>query len=172
MTDDRRKAISSLLKEIQSPITGSELAKRFDVSRQVIVQDIALLRASGMDIVASSNGYYLNEIESIESQIRTLVCKHEGYDTIEDELGIIIDMGGKVLNVIIDHPVYGDITCPLNISSRHEIKQFVEKVRNSQAAPLASLTDGEHIHTIEVPSDEVFEIMKRQLRSKGILVED
>ncbi len=171
MTDERRKAIECLLKQVQTPVTGSELAKKFNVSRQVIVQDIALLRASGMDIVASSNGYYLTEQETVTSQIRTLVCKHAGYDSIEDELSIIIDMGGKVLNVIIDHPVYGDITCSLNVGSRHEIKQFVEKVKDSKAAPLASLTDGEHIHTIEVPSDEVFEIMKKQLKLKGILVE-
>jgi len=171
VTDERRKAIESLLKDVQAPVTGSELAKRFNVSRQVIVQDIALLRAAGMDIVASSNGYYLTYEETLTSQVRTLVCKHGGYDSIEDELGIIIDMGGKVLNVIIDHPVYGDITCSLNIGSRHEIRQFVEKVRGSKAAPLASLTDGEHIHTIEVPSEEVFELMKKQLRTKGILVE-
>lgn len=172
MAEDRRKAIETILKQIPTPITGSELAKQFNVSRQVIVQDIALLRAAGMDVVAASNGYYLADRESWNNHIRTVVCNHEGYDSIEEELRIIIDMGGKVLNVIIDHPIYGDIICPLNIGSRHELMQFIEKVKNSNAAPLASLTDGEHIHTIEVPSEEVFEIIKKQLISKGILVED
>ncbi len=170
MAEDRRKTIESLLKNSSTPITGSELAKQLNVSRQVIVQDIALLRAAGMDIAGASNGYYLADVVTVGSNIKEIICNHKGYDSIEEELSIIIDMGGKIHNVIIDHPIYGDIVCPLNIKSRHELKEFIEKVKNSNAAPLASLTDGEHIHTIEVPSEDVFIIIKEKLVEKGYLV--
>ena len=48
---DRRQEILKNIKESDRPVSGSKLAKDYDVSRQVIVQDIALLRASGYDII-------------------------------------------------------------------------------------------------------------------------
>lgn len=142
------------------------------MSRQVIVQDIAVLRAKGINIMATSNGYYISKRNEDNRNIKTIICKHEGYDSIEKELTIIIDMGGKVLDVIIDHPVYGEIRCPLMINSRYDLEKFVKKVKEVKAEPLAVLTGGEHIHTIEVPNDEVYDIILNKLNNIGFLVKD
>lgn len=170
MTEERRRRVLDILNNNDEPITGSDLAKIFDVSRQVIVQDIAVLRAQGLNIMAASNGYYISKIEEGNRNIKTVVCNHKGYDSIEEELKIMIDMGAKVLDVIVEHPVYGEIRCPLMINSRYDLEKFIEKVIGAKAEPLASLTDGEHIHTIEVPDDDVYEIILEKLNKAGFLV--
>lgn len=172
MTEERRKQILDILNTSEEPITGSDFAKKFNVSRQVIVQDIAVLRAKGTNIMATSNGYYILKINEDNRNIKTIVCKHEGYDSIEKELAIIIDMGAKILDVIVTHPVYGEIRCPLMINSRYDLEKFAKKVKEVKAEPLASLTGGEHIHTIEVPNDEVYEIILTKLDKIGFLVKD
>ncbi len=170
MTDERRKMILDILNSCDEPITGSDLAKRFEVSRQVIVQDIAVLRAMGLNVMASSNGYYISKVKTGNRNIKTVLCNHKDYDSIEKELRIMVDMGAKVLDVIIEHPVYGEIRCPLMINSRYDLEKFINKVKAAKAEPLASLTDGDHIHTIEVPDDEVYEIILDKLNKAGIIV--
>lgn len=172
MTEERRKMILDILNSCDEPITGSDLAKKFEVSRQVIVQDIAVLRAMGLNVMASSNGYYISKINDGDRNIKTVICNHKGYDSIEEELRIMIDMGAKILDVIVDHPVYGEIRCPLMINSRYDLEKFIKKVKTAKAEPLASLTDGDHIHTIEVPDDEVYDIILKKLNRLGILVKD
>lgn len=172
MTERRRKNIMDLLKDCDEPITGSDLAKKFNVSRQVIVQDIAVLRAKGINIMATSNGYYIPKPSENHKNIETIMCKHKGYESIEEELKTVVDMGGKVLDVIVMHPVYGEIRCPLMINSRYDLNRFIEKVKKEKAEPLASLTGGEHIHTIEVPNKKVYEIILKKLKEKGYLIED
>lgn len=172
MTDERRRKIVDILNRNDEPITGSELSKKFNISRQVIVQDISVLRAQGMNIMATSNGYYIPKVYEDKRNIRTVACNHKGYESIEKELRIMIDMGAKVLDVIVDHPVYGEIRCPLMINSRYDLEKFIQKVRGAKAEPLASLTDGEHIHTIEVPCDEVYDIIIEKLEEADILVKD
>ncbi|MFZ5965547.1 MAG: transcription repressor NadR [Bacillota bacterium] len=170
-TEKRRQEILKILMGYHEPITGTELSKRFDVSRQVIVQDIAVIRAQGHDVIATSNGYMILKQNRKEKNIKTVVCKHEGYKAIEEELKIMVDMGAKVLDVIVEHPVYGEIRVPLMICSRMDLEEFLERVRREQAEPLSSLTGGEHIHTLEVPNDRVFEKMIKTLREKGYLFE-
>lgn len=129
MTDERRRKIVDILNRNDEPITGSELSKKFNISRQVIVQDISVLRAQGMNIMATSNGYYIPKVYEDKRNIRTVACNHKGYESIEKELRIMIDMGAKVLDVIVDHPVYGEIRCPLMINSRYDLEKFIQKVR-------------------------------------------
>ncbi|SHK41054.1 hypothetical protein SAMN02745883_01980 [Caminicella sporogenes DSM 14501] len=172
MTDERRDKILDVLNSINEPITGSELAKIFNVSRQVIVQDIAVLRAKGINILATSNGYYIPKPIQNNDNIRTIVCSHSGYKSIEEELKILIDMGAKVLDVIVMHPVYGEIRCPLMIKSRYDLGKFIEKVKDAKAEPLSSLTGGEHIHTIEIPNEKVYDIILKKLDEKGFLIKD
>lgn len=172
MTEERREKIQSILCDREQAITGSELAKYFDVSRQVIVQDIAVLRARGINIMATSNGYYIPKVNKENKNIETIMCRHTGYEHIEEELKTIIDMGGKVLDVIVMHPVYGEIRCPLMINSRYDLDKFISKVKKEKAAPLAALTDGDHIHTIEVPNEKVYKIILKKLNKKGYLIND
>ncbi len=171
MTEKRREDLLKILQDSRSPVKGSSLAEKFKVSRQVIVQDIAILRARNMHIMANSNGYYIQKPSSAERNIKTIFVKHGGFDEIEKELQIIVDMGAKILDVIVMHPIYGEIRCPLEINSRYELNTFLEESSKSRAAPLASLTNGEHIHTLEVPSDEIFEKITEALDEMGILVE-
>ena len=53
----RRKNIITMLKQSDVPVSGTRLGKENGVSRQVIVQDITLLRVEGYDIVATPRGY-------------------------------------------------------------------------------------------------------------------
>lgn len=170
LTDQRREKIIKVLKNHEKPITGTELAKMFDVSRQVIVQDIAVMRAQGYDILATSHGYMMTKVSGKKKNIKTLVCRHKGYEQMEEELKIMVDMGAKVLDVIVEHPVYGEIRSSLMIESRMDIEDFMEKVKNNQAAPLASLTGGEHIHTIEVANDRAYHKIIALLKEKRYLV--
>lgn len=150
-------------------IKGSDLAKFFKVTRQVIVKDIAILRAEGNDIIATPNGYFLHEDSLEEKIIQIIVTRHQA-DSMERELEIIIDNGGKVLDVIVEHPVYGEIRANLMLDNRADLSNFLEKSRNKKAKPLSSLTDGVHIHTIQADSREIIDRIIKQLNKEGFLI--
>ncbi|GAB6107524.1 3H domain-containing protein [Fusibacter bizertensis] len=169
MSDDRRRLIVDKLKNNEAPIIGSELAEMFDVTRQVIVQDIAIIRASGIPVLATSNGYIIQKYQSSNKLIRTFVSKHDGFDRMEEELSIIVEYGGRIIDVIVEHAVYGEIVGTLHIESQEDITNFVQKVKLHDAKPLSVLTKGDHIHTIEVPSEKVFQLIMNELREKGFV---
>jgi len=171
-SDQRREAILEVLKRTDRPIKGTEFAKMFNVSRQVIVQDIAILRARGEEIFATPQGYMTLTKGSKERIFKTIMCKHKGYTEIEDELKTIIDLGGKVIDVIVDHPIYSEIKIPLMLSSRAEIDEFVKNLERENAEPLSSLTEGVHIHTIEVPNLKIYERILIELETKGYLINE
>lgn len=166
--EQRREEILKLLEREIKPISGTYLSKHFKVSRQVIVQDVALLRASGYDILATARGYILNQDASNMLQ-RVIWVKHT-HDESEDELNTIIDNGGRLRNVIIMHPIYGEVVADLMIKTRREVKQFVEKLQETKASTLLSLTDGTHMHTIEASSKEELDVIEEELNIKGYLV--
>ncbi|MEG6584150.1 transcription repressor NadR [Dendrosporobacter sp. 1207_IL3150] len=167
-TQERRSKILARLKSTSSPLTGTALAKELGVSRQVIVGDIAIIRASGITVYATPQGYMIPQVHTA-SVIATIACRHDR-DELEKELSIIIDNGGKVRDVIVEHPIYGEITANLMLSSRRELADFLHKLAESGAAPLATVTGGVHLHTIEVPSAEVLSTIEEELRTKGLLM--
>lgn len=168
MTEKRRKAILELLGDQTEPITGNDLAQHFQVSRQVIVQDIAVLRASGIPIVGALNGYRL--VPKGEAPLRkTFVSHHTGESRMEEELQIIVDFGGRMINTAVSHPIYGDIVCPLSIKNREDIRLFILRLSDEKAAPLSSLTEGFHFHTIEVDSEETFAKIFKTLEKRGFI---
>lgn len=171
--DNRRKAIVEWLKNENRPITGGELASRTNVSRQVIVQDISLLKALGEPIIATSQGYlYLNERKQKEKVVQRLIaCKHEPKKT-EEELNIIVDYGATVKDVIIEHPVYGDLTASIMVKNRKEVKEFIEKITKTNASYLSELTGGIHLHTIEASNAETLDEVCEALDQAGILIHD
>ena len=171
-TWERREEILKTLNSSKKPIKGTDLSQKFDVSRQVIVQDIALLRARGEKILATPQGYIMPNIYGKNRIIKTIVCNHEGYDQIEDELKTIVDGGGKAVDVIVEHPVYGEIKSLLEISSRLELDQFMKNLKQTKAEPLSSLTGGIHIHTIEVEDEESFRKIKEMLMKKKYLIDE
>ena len=164
----RRENIAKRLEQAEGPVSATALAKEFCVSRQIIVGDVALLRASGLDIAATPRGYVLPA--GVGGLRFTVATSHTG-DRMEEELNAIVDQGGIVLDVIVEHPIYGQITAPLRLSSRYEIGQFIERCRKEAAAPLSLLTDGVHLHTVVCQDAACEKRVKNALRELGILLE-
>lgn len=168
--EKRRVQILELLKNSSTPVTGTQLARHFEISRQVIVQDIAILRASGEQILATPRGYMLYYAESSIRRARaTVACRHS-HKEIGDEIGIIVDLGGTVVDVFVEHPVYGELQGNLMISNRRDMEQFIDKLSSTRANPLLTLTGGVHLHTIEAPDQEVMEEIIASLDRAGYLV--
>ncbi len=165
----RREKLMEILENANSPISGAELAKRLMVSRQVIVQDIALLRAVNKNILSTTKGYliYVRENEKVN---RCFLMKHTTNE-IQDELCTIVDLGGKVLDVIVSHDIYGEIKADLIINNRQDVYDFVHKVEENNTIPLKELTDNIHLHTIEADSEEILDKIEEKLREKGYLLQ-
>lgn len=168
---ERREVIIKKLIQEEKPIKGTDFAKFFDVSRQVIVQDIALLRAQGVEIIATPQGYVIIKNDK-KKLIKTIVSKHTSHEAMKEELQIMIDHGAKVLDVIVEHPIYGEIKGILDIGYKKELEDFMEKIESQKAEPLSTLTEGIHIHTIDVPDEESFKKMKEVLLKKGYLIKE
>ncbi|MBM7644707.1 transcriptional regulator of NAD metabolism [Scopulibacillus daqui] len=165
--ETRRSFILKQLKESPNPVTGSHLAKLANVSRQVIVQDISLLKARNHPIMATAQGYiYMDKQQSIS---RIIACQHSREET-ENELNIIVDHGVTVKNVIVEHPVYGEITASLMIKNRHDVKNFIENIKKMNASLLLSLTGGPHLHTIEADSEKLIDDAIMSLEKAGYLL--
>lgn len=168
-TKERRKKILAHLTLMKNPIKGNEISDIFNVSRQVIVQDIAVLRAEGNSIIATPQGYLISNIE-IVGYIEQIVCKHFTKEEILEELNIIVDNGGEILDVSVEHPIYGEFTGNLMIKSRLDVKNLIEKMEESKAEPMSSLNGGIHIHRIKALNKEIIDIIKKQLKNKGYLI--
>ncbi len=167
---NRRMSLLDMLKTAGVPVTGTALARELGVSRQVIVGDIAILRAGGANIYATPQGYILPDaMQHPAAIVATLACRH-GWDKLFNELAIIIDNGGKVLDVVVEHPVYGEMRANLMLSSRRELSEFLRKLTDSGAEPLSIVTGGVHLHTIQVPSEEVLQKIQQQLKEEEILM--
>lgn len=167
--EERRKQILEYFRSQSGPVSASALASEFSVSRQIIVGDVALLRASGVDINATPRGYILTEKEK-KGLIRRVACVHDR-SRMEDELNICVDYGCEVLDVIVEHPVYGQLTGELHLQSRYDVAQFIQKIQQEGAHSLSELTDGAHLHTLRCPSQELFEKTCGALKKAGYLLE-
>ncbi len=168
---ERRAEIFKILQMDIKPVSASNLAERFEVSRQIVVGDIALLRAGGADIIATARGYVLNKKHNGDddpSDSYVLACRHDK-SQLEEELYAIIDNGGRFINVSVDHPIYGTIAMPLEVRSRYDADKFIKKVAVSGGSLLCSLTDGIHLHTIRCAEPESYRRILVELREKGIL---
>ena len=170
--EQRRTLLLEKLKQINHAVTGADLAKFANVSRQVIVNDMNLLKARNEPIVATSQGYiYLKKDNSTRTFEQKIVSYHPPEKT-EDELFTIVDCGATVKNVIVEHPVYGEITANLHVSNRLEVESFLMKVNETNAQLLSALTDGTHLHVISAPSEEILTTVINKLREKGFILEN
>ncbi len=164
----RRNEILEVLRQAETPINATALAKKFGVSRQIIVGDVALLRAAGEDISASPRGYLVSRASS--SLVRTVACNHTS-DQMEGELDSIVDQGCTVVDVVVDHPLYGQLVGKLELSNRYEVSQFVQRCQKEEARPLSVLTYGVHLHTVRCPDEAAFQRVRAALKASGILLE-
>lgn len=165
----RRQAILDRLRTADRPVSASALAAGLNVSRQIIVGDIALLRAGGAEISATPRGYVLPR--ATDGITRTIACRHALAQTGQ-ELDILVDNGCTVLDVIVEHPVYGQLTGQLQISSRYDVEQFLARIRDSDAAPLSMLTGGLHLHTLRCPNEDAYTRACAALKAAGLLLGD
>lgn len=165
---ERKKEIIKLLTESEEPLTGNSIAAYFHVTRQIIVKDIALIKAEGIQIMSTARGYCIHKnVEKNKTRLIT-VC-HEA-DEIEKELQIIVDLGGKVLTTAIDHPFYGTLGESLNIKSRKDISLFLKRITETQCKPLLQLTKGIHKHIIEAEDEKSLDEICDELNKAGYLI--
>jgi transcriptional regulator of NAD metabolism len=162
---ERRIAIANLLLSEERAVSGSELSERFGVSRQIIVQDISVLKGSGYDILSTHQGYVIQK-----SPLKERVFKlYHTTEQTEEELSLIVDLGGTVLDVFVWHKVYGKVAAKLNIFSRLHVKQFIEGVRTGKSSELMNITGGYHYHTVRAASEEVLDRIGRALEERGFI---
>ena len=165
--EERREEILSRLKSSVAPSSATALARDFGVSRQVVVGDVALLRAFGNEISATPRGYVLERDTGMI--VRTLACTHSAGD-MKRELDIMVDNGCVVRDVIVEHPIYGQLTGSLELKSRYDVSQFVSRSAEAEALPLSALTDGLHLHSLLCPDVEAYNRVVDELRDAGFLL--
>ena len=163
-SDERRKAIADVLRASDAPISASALAEKFSVSRQIIVGDIALLRSSGEEILATPRGYVTPK--EARGLLRHIAVKHTPQE-MEAELNAIVDNGCTVIDVVVEHPLYGQICGQLSLASRYDVAQYVEKARGT--APLSLLTGGVHLHHLRCPDEAAYQRVCAALDKLGLL---
>lgn len=169
--EERRRQIADSLKKETDPQKGGALAEKHGVSRQVIVQDISLLKAANYPIIATPQGYLYNHPQTeTEKTASILACRHTKAEMAE-ELNILVDHGILVKNVIVEHAAYGELSGQLMIKSRKDVERFQKLMDEQEASLLADLTDGLHLHTVEADDEPSIEEAKQALKTRGFLVE-
>jgi len=164
----RREQILKILRNNTKPQSGSHLAELMKVSRQVIVQDIALLRAAGEEIFATPQGYVLTT--AVKRRLRRVIAAQHNSAGLADELETIVSLGGKVIDVVVEHPFYGEMRGLLMLSTKQEVADFMSKYQESGAELLSSLTKGVHLHTIEAEHEATLGKITEALGENGYLL--
>ncbi|PIE54366.1 MAG: transcription repressor NadR [Dethiosulfovibrio peptidovorans] len=168
---DRRKRLKFLIEILRKgydPVSGADLADRFAVSRQAIVQDIAILREEGVPIVSTSRGYRLDQ--GIAAVRRVMAVCHQA-DDLYRELSLVVSMGARMVDVFIDHPIYGELRGNIDVGTQEEVRRFLTLMETTGRHPLLSLSGGFHLHTMEAPDEEILQAVEDGLREAGFLVQ-
>lgn len=160
----RREAIVRLIKNSNIPLSGTSIANELNVSRQVIVTDIALIRAQGENIFSTNKGYVI-----LSNISRVFKVKHSN-EMIEDELTSIVDLGGRIVDCFIEHDIYGKIDVSLNINSRKDINDFLYNMKDKNNLPLMQITNDIHYHTITADSEEILDSIENLLNEKKYII--
>ena len=164
---ERRKKILNILTTSDTPVPGTELARQLDVSRQVIVQDMALLRTAGMEVVSTHKGYVLTGAKQVN---RVFKVRHTE-EQVEEELNLYVDFGGKVEDVFVYHKVHGVIKVPMNIRSRRDVQKYMDDISTGKSTQLMKLTSNYHYHTIAAENEEILDMIQAELASRGLLAQ-
>ncbi|WP_028254587.1 transcription repressor NadR [Veillonella magna] len=166
---ERQQTIIRYLAKANAPIAGGELAEMCDVSRPIIVGDIAALRQEGYPILSTPRGYTMT-MPGSGSVKRIIVCRHDA-TRVEEELTTIITMGGVMYTIGVEHDVYGHIEASLYIRTLEECRQFIEKFASSANQLLSTVSGGVHTHLIGADTPERLSLIIDTLRQKGFLYE-
>ncbi|MCI9428121.1 MAG: transcription repressor NadR [Eubacterium sp.] len=165
--EQRREKMLEILANARQPVSGTALAKTFAVSRQVIVQDIALLRAQKREIVSTCRGYMMGSGISCQ---RIFKVKHSD-DEMEEELNLYVDFGGMVVDEFVYHKIYNVIRVEMGLKSRRDVKEYIEKLESGISKSLKDVTSGFHYHTVTAESDEILDQIQEELQKRGFLAE-
>ena len=168
--EERRANILKRLQETDTPLSGTALAKEFHVSRQVIVQDIALMRAENNGIVSTNKGYLLRSQKTENTQPKRVFFVKHATEQVLEEFKIILELGGKILDVAVEHELYGQICVDLLIETESDAEEFHNKLISCRDNPLKVLTDDCHYHTVCAPSEKLLDLIEGELRRKGFLL--
>ena len=163
--EERRTKIIELLKSSKTPLSGTSLAGQLGVSRQVIVQDMALLRANSHAIVSTNQGYVLSEAATFSRVFKVIHTDEQ----VEEELSLIVDCGGRVDDVFVSHKIYDIVKAPMNIRSRLDIRRFMDNLASGKSSLLKNVTGGYHYHTVSAESEEILDYILQELDNKGFL---
>lgn len=169
--EERRDWLLNYLKSSSGPVTGTALAKKSNVSRQVIVGDITLLKARNEPIIATSQGYLYMQVGSGSHVEKIVACRHDRSQT-ELEMNIMVDHGVTVKDVKVEHPVYGDLTASIMVSTRKDVQAFLKHIHSTNASLLSELTSGMHLHTLSAPDEQLILKAEQALKEAAILVEE
>ena len=167
--EERRTQILQMLKDQTSPLSGTALADAFHVSRQVIVQDIALMRAENHHILSTNRGYLYHRTDSAGLLPKRVVSVRHTTEQVLEEFMTILELGGKILDVVVEHELYGQIRVDLMIESQQDAQEFYEKLMQSKDEPLKILTGDCHYHTIAAPSEKLLDLIEQALQKDGFL---
>lgn len=162
---ERREQIVKILNSSKTPVAGTDLAKELGVSRQVIVQDMALIRANGVDVMATNRGYVIQEAKEVSRVFKVIHTDEQ----VEEELNLFVDLGGKVEDVFVYHKVYGVIKVPMNIKSRRDVRKYMEGISSGKSTNLMKLTSNYHYHTIIAEDEQILDLIQEELQQKGFL---
>jgi len=163
----RREQILKKLTQAEEPISAGTLAGALGVSRQIVVGDVALLRAGGAQIDATPRGYRLHPAERGVTGI--LACVHSTAGQMRQELYTVVDNGGTVADVTVENALYGELRGNLNITSRYEADAFLTQAEHSPECLLSRMTGGVHLHTIRCPDEQTFRRIAAALEAQGLL---
>ena len=168
--EQRRNKILEMLKTQDAPLSGTMLANEFHVSRQVIVQDIALMRAESHDILSTNRGYlYRREEANPLFPKRVFFVRHSTQQVL-DEFMTVLELGGRIMDVVVEHEIYGQIRGDLLIETARDAEEFYEKLIHSKDNPLKVLTDDCHYHTVSAPSEKLLDLIESELKRKNYLL--
>ena len=167
--EQRREAIRRMLKAAHEPMTGTVLAGALHVSRQVIVQDIALMRAEQLPILSTNKGYLLRSDAPLSTQPKRVFFVRHTTGQVLEEFMTVIELGGRILDVSVEHELYGPIRADLLIENAQDAQDFVERLKGCRDNPLKVLTDDCHFHTVSAPSEKLLDLIENELRSRGFL---
>ncbi len=163
----RRRRILELIQSSSSPVSGASLARACGVSRQVIVQDIARIRSAGYELLSTSKGYVM---PSSRRPTRLVKVAHDP-QRVEEELFLVVDLGGVIEDVLVNHRTYGRVSAPLHIASRREAELFVQEIASSKSTLLSTVTSGYHYHHISAATETLLDEIEQALHARGFLVE-
>jgi uncharacterized protein len=169
-SEERRSRLIELLRSAEAPITGSDLSNELAVSRQVVVNDVAIMRATGVAILGSPRGYVLVD-HAGDGPISRIASRHDREGN-RREFEILVDRGIEIVDVVVDHPAYGELSANLLVRSRTDVDRYMQAIDGDGAQPLWALTNGVHVHHVRAPSADALEAAKRELAEAGILLAD